>query len=175
MAKSTIVNYDDSQLQQMFAELTEKERARALRSAVLKGGNAVKRAAVGVLRSKIHSSTSLERGVKVLAFKQKVGFRVTIGTPKGSRKPKRTTTTTDIKTGKKRTSKPAEDRSYILRIFEASSETERKHKSGKSSGILKQIKFMEAGRDMANGQVNEEIQREFRLNIQRIAQKHGCK
>lgn len=170
------ITYDDSQLRAMFEDLQPKHRVKALKSAVRRGGNMVKKAAVGVLRSKIHSTPSLEKGIRVLTFKKSVGFRVTIGSVKG-KKMQRLMSITDAKTGKKITKNPSQDRSYILRIFEAFGGEERKHRTGKksSTGIIQQVRFMEQAQAEAAGSVNEEIQKAFITNIQKIAAKNGAK
>ena len=167
--------YDDSQLQQMFADLSLKERVKALKSACRRGGNKVKQRAIAAMTFR-HDS-SLTRGIRVLIFKNSVGFRVTIGSPKGQKKAARTTTTTDIATGKKTSKSSAKDRSYILRFFEASSESERHWRTGskKSTGVLGRVPFMESAKETAQGEVNEQIQEEYRQNIIRISEKHGCK
>ena len=78
MAKT--LEYDDTQLRQLFAEMDEKQRAKAMKGAFRSTANLLRRAAVANLRSDLHSGKDLEKGVRALVFKQKLGFRVTVGT-----------------------------------------------------------------------------------------------
>lgn len=78
MAQST---YDDSNLQQLFAELEPRRRAQALRSGFRREANQVRKTAVNNLRSSgIRTDRDLESGIRAVVFKRTAGFRVTVGT-----------------------------------------------------------------------------------------------
>lgn len=77
------MTYDDSKLSGLFAAMTPKQRASALRGAVGKAGRKVRKAAVGNLRAALKdhkANRALEKGVRMVKYKRVVGFRVTVGT-----------------------------------------------------------------------------------------------
>ena len=78
--------YDDTQLQKLFAEMDVKHRKRALKGAFRREANQVRRTAINNLRSSLHSNRELEKGIRAIVFKKAAGFRVTIGTKKANRK-----------------------------------------------------------------------------------------
>ena len=81
----TGIDYDDKELQRLFAELDQKRRVQALKGGFRREANQVRKTAINNLRGKIRSSKDLERGVRAIVFKRKAGFRVTIGTRRASK------------------------------------------------------------------------------------------
>lgn len=174
---SKAVEYDDSNLKMLFKELSHKERVKALRGAFRKEGNSFKRAAVNHLRSSIRSSKDLEKGIRVIVFKKKAGFRVTVGTKKGK----------DGKTSKGyHTNRYGKDMPILIWAEEGTKSRYRRSRRRRSlfgkktgnrfyTGKLKAYKFMGKARDEKSGQITENIHRNFREYVLKAAKKHGCK
>ena len=78
MAKT--LEYNDSQLRELYAQMDEKQRSKAMKGAFRSTANLLKRSAISHLRGSIKSSREMEKGVRALVFKRKLGFRVTVGT-----------------------------------------------------------------------------------------------
>ena len=74
--------YDDRKLRELFGEMDEKHRLKALKGAFRAEGNKVKKIAVGNLRSKMRSNRKLETCIRVVVSKKKPQFTVT-ASPKG--------------------------------------------------------------------------------------------
>ena len=74
--------YDDRKLRELFGEMDEKHRLKALKSAFRAEGNKVRKIAVGNLRSKMRSNRKLETCIRVVVSKKKPQFTVT-ASPKG--------------------------------------------------------------------------------------------
>ena len=79
------MQYDDEDLQRLFAEMDTKKRLKALKGAFRRGANRVRKTALNNLRGSIRTDKDLERGVRAVVFKRKAGFRVTIGTKKAGK------------------------------------------------------------------------------------------
>lgn len=79
------IDYDDSNLVKMFEALSPARRVKALKSAFRSAGGKVKERAFANLQASLKSTRSkesartLKKGIRVIVFKQKAGFRVTIG------------------------------------------------------------------------------------------------
>ena len=78
MARS--IDYNDENLQRLFAELEPKRRLQAIKGGFRREANQVRKTAINNLRSAIQSDKDLEKGVRAIVFKRKAGFRVTVGT-----------------------------------------------------------------------------------------------
>lgn len=76
--------YDDRKLRELFGEMDEKHRRKALKSAFRAEGNKVRKIAAGNLRSKMRSNRKLEACIRVVVSKRKPQFSVTVG-PRGRR------------------------------------------------------------------------------------------
>lgn len=74
--------YDDRKLQELFGEMDEKHRLKALKGAFRAEGNKVRKIAAGNLRSKMRSNRKLERCIRVVVPKKEPQFSVTVK-PKG--------------------------------------------------------------------------------------------
>ena len=77
--------YDDANLQRLFAAMDTQKRLKALKGAFRRQANLVRKTAINNLRGSIRSDKDLERGVRAIVFKRKAGFRVTVGTKKAGR------------------------------------------------------------------------------------------
>ena len=79
------IDYDDRNLQQLFADLEPKRRLQAVKGGFRKEANRVRKTAINNLRSSIRTDKDLEKGVRAIVFKRKAGFRVTVGTKKAGK------------------------------------------------------------------------------------------
>ena len=68
MAQS--IEYDDKNLQRLFAELEPKRRMQALKGGFRREANKVRKTAINNLRSSISSNKDLEKGVRAIVFKR---------------------------------------------------------------------------------------------------------
>ena len=81
--------YDDQRLQQLFAALDQKQRNAAIRGALRKAGNTLRKQAVASLRqSGLKSNRDVEKGIRYVPWKKGGGFTVTIGKKRTSRSKK---------------------------------------------------------------------------------------
>ena len=79
------IDYNDENLQRLFAELEPKRRLQAIKGGFRREANQVRKTAINNLRSSIQSSKDLEKGVRAIVFKRKAGFRVTVGTKRAGK------------------------------------------------------------------------------------------
>ena len=79
------IDYNDENLQRLFAELEPKRRLQAIKGGFRKEANQVRKTAINNLRSSIQSNKDLEKGVRAILFKRKAGFRVTVGTKRAGK------------------------------------------------------------------------------------------
>lgn len=74
--------YDDRKLQELFRDMDEKHRLKALKGAFRTEGNKVRKIAARILRTKMKSNRKLEACIRVVVSKRKPQFTVTVS-PKG--------------------------------------------------------------------------------------------
>ena len=170
------MQYDDRELQRLFAELDSKQRLRALKGAFRREANQVRKTAINNLRGSIRSDRDLERGVRAVVFKRKAGFRVTIGTKKAGKSGKEY----GFHTNRRGLKKP------VLIWAEAGTKwrkTKSKSKfmangkwftAGKSRGFMKRYGFMQKTLSDVRGNVTENLHNELIANVKKVAKKHGC-
>ncbi|WP_294610882.1 hypothetical protein [uncultured Bacteroides sp.] len=174
MARS--IDYDDKNLQQLFAELEPKRRLQAVKGGFRKEANQVRKTVINNLRSSIQSNNDLEKGVRAIVFKRKAGFRVTVGTKQAGKSGKGEA---GFHTNRKGLKKP------VLIWAEAGTE-ERKTKSsgGKRAarlrsshrtGRMKRYGFMEQTLNGVRDTVTANIRNMVMENVEQIAKKYGCK
>lgn len=170
------MQYDDRELQRLFAELDSKQRLRALKGAFRREANQVRKTAINNLRGSIRSDQDLERGVRAIVFKRKAGFRVTIGTKKAGKSGKEY----GFHTNRRGLKKP------VLIWAEAGTKwrkTKSKSKfltngrwltAGKSRGFMKRYGFMQKTLSDVRGNVTENLRNELIINVRKVAEKYGC-
>lgn len=161
------ISYDDSNLQQLFAEMDVKQRMKALKGGFRKAANDFKKAAINNLRQGIHSSKDLESGVRALVFKQKSGFRVTVGTKRGS---KTSGKVYGIHTNRKGLQKPV-----LIWAENGTKSRKTKGKSGHSTGRMRRYGFIAKTRDEMSATLENNLKDDLRNSIFKVAQKYGCK
>lgn len=171
--------YDDSQLQALWAQMQPKERKKALKGAFRRTGNVLKREVVKQIRGKVQSNRELEKGVRVLVFKRKAGFRVTLGEDRKGRK--------GVYASKKKNRQSREV--PVLRFMDTGTNSRvrrrtlyrggRKKKyafvpTAPSRGRLQAGNFIEGARTSYGASVTQELMDELREQTLKTAKKYGC-
>lgn len=181
------IQYDDSQLQQLFEQLSEKERVKALKGAFRAEARTVRKAAVNNLRSSLHSSSGLERGIRTLVFKRQLGFRVTVGTElKWNKDHTAYKTKKGYHTNRRGEEKPvliwAEDGTKERRTkgqrawHQTRSGRRRRYMyNGAYRGRMRRYAFMERAKNQVSASVSRSLQENVRKYVQSVALKHGCR
>lgn len=191
--KGYCYEYDDTQLEAMFAELGDKQRIKALRGAFKKEANVFRKAAINNLRAGVnktgktfHSSKGLEQGVRALVFKKSMGFRVTVGTVlKWNKSHTAYSTKKGFHTNSRGEEKPvliwAEDGTQDRRTRSGRA----RHQTGRGRrwsyvyrgayrGRMQRYAFMVKAKDQVMSTVSADLQNEVRNYVVKTAIKHGC-
>lgn len=170
------MQYDDRELQRLFAEMETKHRLSALKGAFRREANQVRKTAINNLRGSIRSDRDLERGIRAVVFKRKAGFRVTIGTKKAGKSGKEY----GFHTNRRGLKKP------VLIWAEAGTKwrkVKRRYKftingkwitAGIHRGFMKRYGFMQSTLQQVRGNVTENLHKEIINSVTRVAKKHGC-
>ena len=177
------LDYDDSRLQQLFAELEPKRRLQAMKGAFRKEADRVRKVAVNNLRgSGLRSSKELEKGIRRVVFKKAAGFRVTVGTKRANKAGKGEA---GFHTNRRGLKKPiliwAEDGTKerktkngggILGFFTRRAARKRSaHRTGK----MKRYGFMSRTLEGTRESVTNNVRNNVVENIKKISAKYGCK
>lgn len=172
------MQYDDRELQRLFAEMDSKQRLKALKGAFRREANQVRKTAINNLRGSIRSDRDLERGVRALVFKRKTGFRVTIGTKQANKKTGKGER--GFHTNRWGLKKP------VLIWADAGTKwrkVKQRHRfkingkwvtAGKSRGFMKRYGFMQKTLSDVRGNVTENLHNELITSVRKVAKKHGC-
>lgn len=169
MARNVVMEYDDTRLQRLFAELEPKRRAQALRGAFRKEANVLRRAAVTSLRSKMRSDADLEKGVRALVFKRQLGFRVTVGTV--NRKSRRTG---DIQTKGYHTNRFGLEKPVLIWAEDGTAYRRAKRRGNAGRGRMPRYGFIVDARNQVGPTVTQDLQNHLREYTVRTAKKYGC-
>ncbi len=174
MARS--VDYDDTRLQQLFAELEPKRRLQAIKGGFRKETNRVRKTAINNLRSSIKSNKDLEKGVRAIVFKRKAGFRVTVGTKRANKQGKGEA---GFHTNRQGLKKPvliwAEDGTKERRTKGNGGKRAARLRSAHRTGKMKRYGFMTQTLNAVRGTVTNNIHQAVTENVQKVAEKYGCK
>lgn len=175
---SAILDYDDGNLQQLFADLEPKRRIQALKGGFRKEANKVRKTAVNNLRSSLHSNKDLEKGVRAIVFKRKAGFRVTVGTKRANKDGKGEA---GYHTNRQGLKKP-------ILIWAEMGTAERKTKpkqgtrrraarlrSSHKTGRMRKYGYMEQTLNDVRDTVTADIHEMVTESVERVAKKYGCK
>jgi hypothetical protein len=172
--------YDDSNLQRLFAEMEPKQRLQALKGGFRREANQVRKTAVNNLRSTgIRTDRDLESGVRAVVFKKQAGFRVTIGTKKAGKSGGKSY---GFHKNRQGLEKP------ILIWAEGGTEERRtksnagKHtrrftyrlRKGHYTGRMRRYGFMKQTSDQVAGTVTENLHNEVIRSVEKVAKKYGC-
>lgn len=171
------LQYDDRNLQRLFAELEPKQRLKALKAGFRREANQVRKTAVNNLRgSGIRTDKDLESGIRAVVFKQQAGFRVTIGTKAGKGKQY------GFHKNRRGELKP------VLLWAEMGTEDRRtKSNSGKHTrlwtgrlrkghytGRMRRYGFMQQTLDQVSSSVSDNLHNEVIQSVEKVAKKYGC-
>lgn len=170
------ISYDCRNLQRLFEELTPKRRAQAIKGALRRAANTIRRVAVNNLRSSLNSNRDLERGVRAIVWKRQAGFRVTVGPKAASRKTGKGER--GYHTNRRGLKKPvlmwAEDGTDSRRTKSKTRIFTRSRK-GHSTGRMKRYGFMARTKSETEANVTSMLHTEIINNVKRVAKKYGCK
>lgn len=173
---SRTIDYDDKNLQRLFAELEPKRRLQAIKGGFRKEANQVRKTAINNLRNSIKSNKDLEKGVRAIVFKRKAGFRVTVGTKRAGKNGKGEA---GFHTNRQGLKKP-------VLIWAEEGTKERKTKSGGGkranrkrdahrTGRMKRYGFLSQTLNGVRDTVTNNIREMVTDNVQKVAEKYGCK
>lgn len=166
------LSYDDRNLQRLFAAMEPKQRLRTMRGAFRREANRVRRIAINNLRESIRTDKDMERGVRAVVFKNKPGFRVTVGT-KTTKRGK----SYGFHRNRRGLEKPvllwAEDGTQP-RYTRTRSKVYTRSRKGHYTGRMRSYRFMARTRDEVKDSVTESLHNELRERIIKDAKKYGC-
>jgi len=172
------IEYDDKNLQRLFAELEPKRRLQAIKGGFRREANQVRKTAINNLRSSISSNKDLEKGIRAIVFKRAAGFRVTVGTKKAG------------KNGKGEagfhTNRPGLKKPILIWAEEGTEERKTKPKQGSRlradrkreahrTGKMRRYGFMEQTLNSVRDTVTADIREMVTDNVTKVADKYGCK
>lgn len=169
---------DDEKLFKLFEALDPKQRKKAIKGALTRAGSKLRKAAVENLKSKLpKAGKEMAKGIRRVNYKDKIGFRVTIGTKKrkkGSKGPDY-----GYYTNSRGLTKPvliwAEGGTDKRDTKTGSSwRGSRRKRRGHYTGRMPRYGFMEKTKTEMAPKVEAMLKEEINLNIQRIAKKYGC-
>jgi len=173
--------YDDSQLMKMLEMLSPQERKKAIKAAFRKMGMKVRDIARSNLRlSMPGANKNVEKGIRVVVYRNKLGFRVTVGTKKSRVNYKGAT-------GKALTEAKKKEREKIVPLWaEGGTENRVTATSGQRFGIrwksrgrghrtgrMKPYLFMEKTKGEALEQTGDTAEKEIIEQIFKVAVKYG--
>lgn len=172
------IDYNDENLQRLFAELEPKRRLQAIKGGFRREANQVRKTAINNLRSSIQSSKDLEKGVRAIVFKRKAGFRVTVGTKRAGKNGKGEA---GFHTNRQGLKKPV-----LIWAEEGTKERQTKPKKGTRrraarlrashrTGRMKRYGFMAQTLTSVRDTVTTNIHEMVAENVQKVAEKYGCK
>ena len=172
------IDYNDENLQRLFAELEPKRRLQAIKGGFRREANQVRKTAINNLRSSIQSNKDLEKGVRAIVFKRKAGFRVTVGTKRAGKNGKGEA---GFHTNRQGLKKPV-----LIWAEEGTKERQTKPKQGTRrraarlrashrTGRMKRYGFMAQTLTSVRDTVTTNIHEMVAENIQKVAKKYGCK
>lgn len=167
------MQYDDRNLQRLFAEMDVKRRVQALRGAFRREANQVRKTAINNLRGSIRSDRNLERGIRAMVFKRKAGFRVTVGTKKAGKSGREY----GFHTNRRGLKKPVliwAEAGTERRYTKTRSKIFRRLRKGHYTGRMRRYGFMRTTLQQVRGTVTEDLRKEIIDNVTRVAKKYGC-
>lgn len=176
MARS--IDYNDENLQRLFAELEPKRRLQAIKGGFRREANQVRKTAINNLRSSIQSNKDLEKGVRTVLFKRKAGFRVTVGTKRAGKNGKGEA---GFHTNRQGLKKP-----ILIWAEEGTEERKTKPKQGTRrraarlrtshrTGRMKRYGFMAQTLQSVRDTVMNDIHEMVTNNVKKVAEKYGCR
>lgn len=169
MAKT--VEYDDRELQRMFAELGSKQRLQAVRAGFRKAAYRLRREAVKNLRAaRGKSDRNLEKGVRALVFKRKAGFRVTVGTKRANKKGKGAAGF--------HTNRRGEEKPVLIWMEDGTRYRKTKGRWGskpRRTGYMERIGFIDKAVREKKESITADLHNLVADSVMKTAKKYGCK
>lgn len=176
MSNGRTIDYDDSHLQQLFAEMEPKRRLQAINGGFRREANQVRKTAINNLRSSVRSDKNLEKGVRAIVFKRKAGFRVTIGTKQANKAGNGEAGFHKNRQGLK---KPvliwAEDGTKSRKTKSSGGKRADRRRSAHNTGRMKRYGFMAQTLNGVRDTVTANIHTMVAENIEKVAKKYGTK
>ena len=170
------IDYDDRNLQQLFAELEPKRRLQAIKGGFRREANQVRKTAINNLRSSLHSNKDLEKGVRTIVFKRKAGFRVTVGTKRAGKNGKGEA---GFHTNRQGLKKPvliwAEDGTQERKTNGNGGKRAMRMRSAHRTGRMKRYGFLTQTLNGVRDTVTNNIHNMVIENVEQVAKKYGCK
>lgn len=170
------LEYDDGQLQQLFAELEPKRRLQAIKGGLRREANRVRKIAINNLRSSVHSNKDLEKGVRSVVFKKQSGFRVTVGTKKAGKRSKKEY---GFHTNRQGIKKPVliwlEDGTKQRKTKSSGGKRADRKRTSHNTGRLRKYGFVAKTSEQVRSSVDANAKKMIFDNIYRVAKKYGCK
>lgn len=171
MSRGAYLKYDDSQLRDLYAALTESERRKALRNAMRARARDFRKVAFGHLRSeRPNVGTAAIGGFRMFTYyKDVLGFRVTVGKT-GNARIKRTKI--DMGGGLTATVKTYSKNIPTLMWLEDGTKTRffKRHSRGK----MPAVRFMVKAKTSTAGRMTAALGDDMRKFVVKEAKKHGC-
>lgn len=152
------VEYNDTKLRRFYAQLPMVQRTNAVRAAERRVANQAKREAMRkFIATGVKNANQVAKIIRGIAFKKKLGFRVTGGRPyqnaRGNKKP-------------------------VLRWFEDGTQERKTKGRGRIQyvvGSIAPVKFMAKTKEEMTPKVTEAFHEALRQSVMRIAKKNGAK
>ena len=170
------LKYDDGNLQRLIADLEPKRRTQALKGGFRREANLVRKKAVGNLRGELRTDKDLEKGIRAIVFKQKAGFRVTIGTKKAGKNGKGEA---GMHTNRQGLKKPvliwAEEGTKQRKTKDGGGKRAARYRAAHNTGAMPRYGFMAKTRNEVRETITEDMHKMVTENIKKIAAKYGCK
>lgn len=170
-----MLNYDDTKLMQLFRELGPEGRKKALRGAMSRGANRLRKAAVENLAlSNLKVTPEALKGVRRAVYRKRLGFRITIGSR--DRRGKGSGVWGIVKNSKGK-EKP------ILMWAEGGTDFRRTKRGflfkgsrrAHSTGRMGEYGFMKRTREDALPGIEEQMRKDIVASVERIAKRYGCR
>ncbi len=169
-----MIEYDDKNLQRLFAELEPKQRLKALKGAFRKEAGRVRKTAVNNLRGSIRSDRDLEKGVRAIVFKKQAGFRVTIGTRKANKNGNGEYGFHKNRQGLKKPVLIWAEEGTEQRKTKTQTKVFKRSRKGHPTGRMKRYGFMRKTRDEVTDSVTNNVHNAVIDKVTKTAKKYGC-
>ncbi len=174
------IEYDDGNLQRLFAEMEPEKRLKAIKGAFRREARKVRETAVRNLHKSIAGDEQMGRGIRAIVFKRKAGFRVTIGTKKADKNGK---SGYGYYLSRRLRKKAGAKPKPVLIWAEAGTKWRRtktktrvftRKRIGHSTGYMKRYGFMQKTLAQVRDSVTDGLHKEVIDSITKTAQKYGC-
>ncbi len=163
MAGAEIV-FDESRFLQLWEQLSEENRVKVMRQAYRRSGQKLRQEVIRQIKSdstRLRWDPSMRSSVRLLVFRRKIGFRVTVGTKGRGKNAK------GYHTNRNGQQKP------VLMWAETGTVDRIRRKNKGRTGKLEPGRFMERARDIAVPAIQEELKDILMTTIVKSAARNG--